>query len=108
MGKTTIKNPMAWKLAGTATGNTGTVTIPNSAVEVMVIMSAANASEVATSLVSALTQPIWQINGYYSTSSDYGLMNLNVTNNGRTFQIRNFHWGSASYGTSGVLKVYYR
>ena len=103
MGKTTIKNSMTWKLAGAVTGNTDTVTISNSAVEVMVIMSAANASEVATALVSALTNPIWQINGYYFSSTDYGLMNLNVSNNGR-----NFHWGNASYGTSGVLKVYYR
>lgn len=108
MGKTTIKNSMTWKLAGTATGTANTVTIPNSAVEVMVVMSAANAIEVATSLVSVLTEPIWQINGYYSTTTDYGLMNLNVTDDGRTFQIRNFHWGNASYGTSGTLKVYYR
>lgn len=97
-----------WKLAGTATGNVNTVTVPNNAQEVIAIIEATSGviySDIA--LVSNL-RAIWNVGGYYLSTSDIGLCNLNVSNGNKTFQIRNCRYGISDYKTTATLSVYYK
>lgn len=99
-----------WTLAGTATGGTQTVTVPNTATEVFVTVDFNNNTQSGVSgysLISTLPAR-WLIGGYYLASNDYGLVNLNVTNSNRTFQIRNSRYGNADQKTYSTLSVYYK
>lgn len=99
---------LEWKLAGTATGNTNTVTVPSSAQEISVAIEATSGvCYTGTAPIIAL-KAIWNVSGYYLSSTDIGLCNLNVSNNNRTFQIRNCRYGAGDYKTTAILSVYYR
>jgi len=99
---------LEWKLAGTATGNTNTVTVPSSAQEISVAIGVTSGvCYTGTAPIVAL-KAVWNVSGYYFTSTDIGLCNLNVSNGNRTFQIRNCRYGSGDYKTTAILSVYYR
>ena len=90
-----------------------TATVPDSAVEVLVMIydSGGQYSFFAsgTARVASITgRAIWDVGGYYYSSSDYGLYNLNVSNSGRSFAIRNVRRVGSDIKSSCRLTVYYR
>lgn len=93
-----------WKYQGSATG-TQTVTVPNSAAEVLIVIGTSTNTYRGTSPIIS-TSNRWMIAGYWATSSDWGYANVNITNNGRTYQIRNYYYGGAS--GSATMYVYYK
>ena len=99
---------LEWRLAGTATGNTNTVTVPDSTKEVMVVIEATSGVVYTGMAVLAGLKAIWNVGGYYLSSSDIGLCNLNVSNSNKTFGIRNCRYGAGDYKTTAILSVYYR
>ena len=98
-----------WKFAGQGTGNVaaGKVTIPDNAqmVYVEILAGAATYTGMAPAPFSSAR---WMIGGYWYSASDYGLCNLNVSNNGKTFQIRYAVFNKTDYSSSATLKVYYQ
>ena len=99
---------LTWTRAGSAT-NTGTVSVPETAKEVKVLIQTADSNVLFTgqSYIEDLL-PVWLISGYYVTSTDFGLVNLNVTNSSRTFQLRNVKYGGQDTKSRSTLIVYYR
>lgn len=100
---------LTWTKAGSVTG-TNTVTVPVTAKEVMAIVRTASSNSVIYTnyCLKAELSSIWVIGGYSIGSSDYGIVNLNVSNSSRTFQIRNARYGAQDYKSSSVLTIYYR
>ena len=93
-----------WKYQGSATG-TQTVTVPDSAVEVLIILgTSTNTYRGSSPIVD--TSSRWLIGGYYASSSDWGYGNVNITNSGKTYQIRNYYYGAAA--GSATMYVYYK
>lgn len=101
-----------WKLAGSAlNGSTDWVTIPESATEVCVIMQGTTSSWDNTYRSSSPVIGLgdrWMIGGYYAGSSDYGYANVNIQNNGRSYQIRNHFYSSQNIKSSTNMYVYYK
>lgn len=91
---------------GSATGS-NSITIPDSAIEVLAIVQSGATKYSATAVVSGITGR-WEIGGYYLSSSDYGICNLNVSNNGRTYSIRNCKYAGTDYKNTAILHMYYR
>ena len=77
-----------WTKQGEITGNTETITVPNTATVVMVIITTTVNNVVnfytGIGVIESLSDR-WNLGGYWYSSSDHGLINLDVTNNGRTF-----------------------
>lgn len=98
-----------WTLAGSATG-TGTVTAPETAKEVLVEVMNSTKAYRYTAVYPVAGQPsgVSMVGGYYFSTSDYGLCNVNVSNSGRTYQVRNFRYGGTDYKSTGILNVYYK
>lgn len=98
-----------WTLAGSATG-TGTVTAPETATEVLVEVMNSTKAYRYTAVYPVAGQPsgVSMVGGYYFSTSDYGLCNVNVSNSGRTYQVRNFRYGGTDYKSTGILNVYYK
>ena len=93
-----------WKYQGSATGTT-TVTVPDSAVEVFIVLgTSTNTYRGSSPIVD--TSSRWLIGGYYASSSDWGYGNVNITNSGKTYQIRNYYYGGAA--GSATMYVYYK
>ena len=100
---------LTWTKAGSAT-NTNTVTIPATAIEVIATVQPGTNDAIFTAccLKSAL-KSIWFIGGYYMQSGDYAIINLNVSNSSRTFQLRNVVYGNGvNLKTNSTLTIYYR
>lgn len=98
-----------WTLAGSATG-TGTVTAPETAKEVLVEVMNSTKAYRYTAVYQVAGQPsgVSMVGGYYYSTSDYGICNVNVSNSGRTYQIRNLRYGGTDYKATGILNVYYK
>lgn len=98
-----------WTLAGSVTGGTNTVTVPNHAEEILVVVSRAG-SQTYSNIRPALAtfDHPWILGGYYVSSSDHGLCNINVSNSGKTFQIRNYRYAATDYKDSATMYVYYK
>lgn len=100
-----------WKVAGSVTGNSGSVTIQEQASEIMAVVSFTSGSTSVcytnSAVISAL-QSVWMLGGYYWGTNDNGLTNLNVSNGGKTFQIRNVSYAGATYTASATLTIFYR
>lgn len=98
-----------WTLAGSATG-TGTVTAPETAKEVLVEVMNSTKAYRYTAVYPVEGQPsgVSMVGGYYFSTSDYGLCNVNVSNSGRTYQVRNFRYGGTDYKSTGIINLYYK
>ena len=98
-----------WTLAGSATG-TGTVTAPETAKEVLVEVMNSTKAYRYTAVYPVAGQPsgVSMVGGYYFSTSDYGLCNVNVSNSGRTYQVRNFRYGGTDYKSTGIINLYYK
>lgn len=98
-----------WTLAGSATG-TGTVTAPETAKEVLVEVMNSTKAYRYTAVYPVAGQPsgVSMVGGYYYSTSDYGLCNVNVSNNGLTYQVRNFRYGGTDYKSTGIINLYYK
>lgn len=100
-----------WKVAGSVTGGSGSVTIQEQASEVIAVVSFTYGSTPVcytnSAVISAL-QSVWVLGGYYWGTNDNGLTNLNVSNGGKTFQIRNVSYAGATYTASATLTIFYR
>lgn len=100
-----------WKVAGSVTGGSGSVTIQEQASEVMAVVSLTSGSTSVcytnSAVISAL-QSVWVLGGYYWGTNDNGLTNLNVSNGGKTFQIRNVSYAGVTYTASATLTIFYR
>lgn len=103
-----ISSTGGWTLAGTATG-TNTVTISDSnASEVYVKVNPTGTSVYSATILRSDLQSIWYVGGYYYSSTDYGIVNINVSNSNKTFQLRNVRNGGSDVKSSSKLTVYYR
>lgn len=99
-----------WTLAGTATGQTWVTGIPTTAKEVYIEVYTGTHTAMYSGvyLRDSMTTGVLNIGGYYISSSDYGLCNLNIANNGREVQIRNHRYGGTNYTTTATIRVFYR
>lgn len=103
-----ISSTGGWVLAGSATG-TNTVTISDSnASEVYVKVNPVGSAVYSATIMRADLQSVWYVGGYYYSASDYGIINLNVSNSNKTFQLRNVRQGGSDVKSSSTLTVYYR
>lgn len=103
-----ISSTGGWVLAGSATG-TNTVTISDSnASEVYVKVNPSGSAVYTSTIMRADLQSVWYVGGYYYSASDYGIINLNVSNSNKTFQLRNVRQGGSDVKASSTLTVYYR
>lgn len=97
-----------WKLAGsTSDGSNSVITIPDSATEVCVVMEDGDVSYRSSAPVDTIAST-WMIGGYYANSGDAGFANVNVSNNGRSYQRRNFYYAGQNRNSTVVTKVYYK
>ena len=98
-----------WTLAGSATG-TGTVTAPETAKEGLIEVMNSTKAYRYTAVYPVAGQPsgVSMVGGYYFSTSDYGLCNVNVSNSGRTYQVRNFRYGGTDYKSTGIINLYYK
>lgn len=108
----TAINDNVWTYAGSASSS-GTVTVPNTATEVWVYVFDTNNSSKffasGTARIASITgRAVWDLGGYYYSSSDYGIYNLNVSNSGKTFGIRNIIRGGNNIKSNCSLSVYYK
>ena len=99
-----------WKEAGRTTGNDW-IDVPSDATEVNVML--VNAPSCFYSGVKTQAEPfnsttVWTIGGYYYSSTDYGLGNVNMRNGGFSFQKRNVIWSGSNVTTNATLIVYYK
>ena len=103
------RTALTWVKAGDVTG-TNTVTIPDTAVEVMaVVQPGTNSARFSNSIPKAELSDIWFVGGYYASSSDYAIVNLNVTNSKKTFQLRTVKYGNGTdLKASSKLTIYYK
>ena len=95
-----------WTEADHKTG-TATITIPDSAKEVFVIVNCGGTTYRGYSSVPCIGSR-WELGGYYNSSSDFGICNLNVTNDGKTYSIRNAKYAGSTHTSTAVIYVYYR
>ena len=96
--------PLTWRLAGQTTSSTGTVTYPENAKEIFVILKFSGYSFSNMAPVAALPN-VWSIGGYWYSSSDTGIANVNHSAANRTIQVRNAKYGGASFTS---MEVWYR
>lgn len=103
-----------WNNAGTATGKTQSVTIPNDAAEVLLVAKYNNGGDltlqcsghfICASLSSSI---VFLGGGYYYGSADYGTVNIDISNNYKTFTIRNVRYAGADRSSTATLTAYYR
>lgn len=101
---------MEWKEAGRTTSTSDWIDLPVTAKEVNLI---AVVGGTIYSGYRSLAEPItsvttWMFGGYYAGTSDFGYANVNMKNNGRSFQKRHFFYAGTSYDSAATLIVYYR
>ena len=106
---TETKSESTWTKAGSAT-NTDTVTVPETATEIMAtVQPGTNDAIFSNYCLKSALKSIWYIGGYYMQSGDYAIINLNVSNSSRTFQLRNVIYGNGvNLKTNSTLTIYYK
>ena len=101
--------PTDWTLAGTSTSSSVKVTYPETAKEIFIKGFSNHGAIpayfcfVPVSMLSDIS--VIAVGGYYSTSSDAGLANVDVDASARTLAFRNLRYGNNSTGT---YYFYYR
>lgn len=107
MGKTIIKNPMTWKLAGTATNN-NTVAMPTEYNEVLLwgVYSTVQFTAVVPKQEISNTGTYPRCATYYNASNNEAVI-FKVTST--EAKIEGWYYNGGNARTSGVtLKLYYR
>lgn len=111
MATSTIKKmDYSWKLIGTATGKSQSVTVPSSlgAKELLAVVFVNGARMTSVLPYTEYSGVgVWNIFGYHFSSADYGMVNLNVTNS-TTASIRNCIYGGNDVSANAKLSIYYR
>ena len=99
-----------WKLAGSAlNGSTSTVTVPNDANEVCVVLGVGTNMYTNIYPLNCPFKPSrWMLGGYWAASNDWGYGNVNISNNGKTFQRRYYYYSGQNSSSSANMYVYYR
>lgn len=97
-----------WKLQDHKVGTADTITVPDSAKEVLVIVFAGSGQYTGYFNVKGIevTRPV--IGGYYYASNDYGGCFLNVSNNNKSYNLRSVRYASVDRASSADMYVYYR
>lgn len=104
-----IASLKTWTLAGTSSGGVySTITVPDTANEIKIVI-VCNATTYCSSRPNInYGTSTWMIGGYYASSSDWGFANVNVTNSGKSFQLRNSKYAGTDYKASSTMYVYYK
>lgn len=103
-----------WTKAGTATGRSQSVTIPDNAVEVLLVARFNNGGDLTLQcsghfICADLNANIVFLGGgYYFSSSDFGTVNVDLSNNHRTFTIRNIRYAGTDRSSTATLTAYYK
>ena len=107
MGKTTIKNSMAWKLKGTASGTGSTVNMPTDYNEIMLVAFYSTSSFFITVPKSEISSTAIypRFATYYNTTSNAGGY---FTVNSSTACIGSLVQNSGQAVTNATFKLYYR
>lgn len=98
----------SWTSLGSKTGNTQSLTVPNTAKEVYVLVHAGSGYYQGIFPVGIATNTRAVLGGYYYSSSDYGTCTLDISNSNKTYKIRNVTYGGANRNDSATIYVYYR
>lgn len=111
MATSTIKKmDYSWKLIGTATGKSQSVTVSSSlgAKELLAVIFVNGAKMTSVIPYNEFGGAgAWNVFGYHFSGSDYGMVNLNVTN-GTAVAIRNCIYGGNDVSANAKLSIYYR
>lgn len=98
-----------WTLAGTSTSSSQAVTYPATATEILIKgksnHSSAPAAFAYMTVASLADVSVILVGGYYWSSSDYGLMNVNHDAANNTLAFRIMRYGNV---TGGTFSFYYR
>lgn len=98
-----------WTLAGTSSGGVySTITVPDTANQVNIVVIGGTTYSSIMPLNGSTLSGTWMIGGYYASSSDWGFANVNVSNNGKSFQLRNAKYAGSDYKSSATMYVYYK
>ena len=107
---------MGWHLAETVIGTTS-VTLSEELlsiydqVEILVEIKLTQ-NNVDISLFGSLLIPnnnnLWVMNGYVTSSTDWGLVDFNLSDHGRTIELNNCYYAATQHNTDAVVNVYYR
>lgn len=93
-----------WKLAGTTTSQTGSVTYPEEANEISIrMLFSGYAFVISVPVIAIQNVTVLSIGGYYFSSTDTGIANVNHNASNRTIQVRNATYGSISFTSMSVF-----
>lgn len=100
----------AWTLiSGSSTSSSQTITYPAEATELLIKAKSSNSGAASyfccVPVASVADVSIIMVGGYYYSSSDYGLANVNHDAANRTIAFRNLRYAST---TGGTVTVYWR
>ena len=98
----------SWTALGSKTGNTQSLTVPNTAKEVYVLVHAGSGYYQGIFPVGIATNTRAVLGGYYYSSSDYGTCTLDISNSNKTYKIRNVLYAGSNYNSTATIYVYYR
>lgn len=115
-GGSTISN-MEWNLVDTVIGNSDSITIPedvftyNEQVEVLaqiVLTQGTTDVTICGSFLIPNNNDIWMMNGYVTSSTDWGLVDFNLSDHGRTIELNNCYYAATQHNTDATVNIYYR
>lgn len=115
-GGSTISN-MNWNLVDTVIGNSDSITIPedvftyNEQVEVLaqvVLTQGTTDVTICGSFLIPNNNDIWMMNGYVTSSTDWGLVDFNLSDHGRTIELNNCYYAATQHNTDATVNIYYR
>ena len=115
-GGSTISN-MNWNLIDTVIGNSSSITIPedvftyNEQVEVLaqvVLTQGTTDVTICGSFLIPNNNNIWMMNGYVTSSTDWGLVDFNLSDHGRTIELNNCYYAATQHNIDATVNIYYR
>lgn len=108
---------MEWNLVDTVIGNSDSITIPediftyNEQVEVLaqvVLTQGTTDVTICGSFLIPNNNDIWMMNGYVTSSTDWGLVDFNLSDHGRTIELNNCYYAATQHNTDATVNIYYR
>lgn len=89
-----------------------TGTFPDDAKEILIIVYGTSGTRFFASGVAYVPaialQTVWDLSGYYYSATDNGLINVNVSNDGKTFGVRNVRRGGADVKSASNIAGFYK
>lgn len=100
-----------WKQAfDVSSSETGT--FPDEAKEILIIVYSSSGTKYLASgfayIPAIADQTVWDLSGYYFSAADNGLINVNVSNSGKSFSVRNVRRGGADVKAGSKLMGFYK